>query len=88
MLFYAPLESWRRVQIADNYKAVEWAEGVRRLVEEDFPAAKCITLVMDNLSTHTGASLYKSFEPELDHTLMKKLNFIYTSKHGSWLNMV
>ncbi len=87
MLFYAPLESWRRVQISDNHKSLEWAEGVRRLVQEDFPSAKCITLVMDNLSTHTGASLYKAFEPELAHELMEKLNFIYTPKHGSWLNM-
>ena len=87
LMFYAPLEGWRRVQIADNHKALEWAEGVRRLVQEDFPSAKCITLVMDNLSTHTGASLYKAFEPELAHELMSKLNFVYTPKHGSWLNM-
>lgn len=87
MLFYAPLESWRRVQIADNHAAPEWAEGVRRLVQEDFPGAKQITLVMDNLSTHTGASLYKVFEPEVAHELMSKLNFVYTPKHGSWLNM-
>ena len=87
MLFYAPLEGWRRVQIDDNHKAEQWAEGVRCLVQDDFPEAKRITLVMDNLSTHSGASLYKTFSPELAHELMSKLEFVYTPKHGSWLNM-
>ncbi len=87
LLFYAPLENWRRVQVAGNHAASEWAEGVRRLVQEDYRHAEKITLVMDNLSTHTGASLYKAFPPELAHSLLSKLEFIYTPKHGSWLNM-
>ena len=64
-----------------------WAEGVRRLVEEDFPQAQRITLVMDNLSTHTGASLYKTFEPAKARALLDKLEFVYTPNHGSWLNI-
>lgn len=87
ILFYSPLDNWRRVQVADNHKACEWAEGVRRLVEEDYPKAKRITLVMDNLSTHSGASLYKAFPPRKARKLLDKLEFVYTPKHGSWLNM-
>ena len=48
-----------------------------------FAEAKRITLVMDNLSTHTGASLYKTFEPEMARRLLEKLEFVYTPKHGS-----
>jgi len=87
MLFYAPFENWRRIQVADNHAACEWAEAVRRLVQEDYPDAKRITLVMDNLNTHTGASLYKAFPPDMARRLLEKLEFVYTPKHGSWLNM-
>ena len=73
--------------MADNHAACEWAEGVRRLVQEDYPEAKRITLVMDNLNTHTGASLYKAFAPDMARALLKKLEFVYTPKHGSWLNI-
>lgn len=87
MLFYAPFDNWRRIQVADNHAAGEWAEGVRRLVEEDYADAKRITLVMDNLNTHTGASLYKVFPPERARALLEKLEIVYTPKHGSWLNI-
>lgn len=85
--FSAPFVGWRRIEVADNHAATEWAESVRKLVEEDFPQAKRITLVMDNLSTHTGASLYKSFEPQVARRLLEKLEFVFTPKHGSWLNI-
>ncbi len=87
ILFYAPFDNWRRIQVADNHAACEWAEGVRRLVQDDYPEAKRITLVMDNLSTHAGASLYKAFPPEMARALLDKLEFVFTPKHGSWLNM-
>lgn len=87
MLFYAPLDNWRRIQVADNHAALEWAEGIRHLVQEDYADAECITLVMDNLNTHCGASLYKAFPPEMAKALLDKLEFVYTPKHGSWLNM-
>lgn len=87
MLFYAPFLDWRRLSVGDNHAAATWAEGVRRLVEEDFPKAKRITLVMDNLNTHTGASLYKAFPPGQAHSLLKRIEFVFTPKHGSWLNM-
>ena len=87
ILFYAPFENWRRIRVSDNHASGEWAEGVRRLVQEDYPQAERITLVMDNLSTHSGASLYKVFEPKLARALLDKLEFVYTPEHGSWLNM-
>ncbi len=87
LLFYAPLDNWRRIEVANNHAACEWAEDVRRLVQEDYADAACITLVMDNLNTHTGASLYKAFPAELARALLNKLEFVFTPKHGSWLNM-
>lgn len=87
LAFYAPLDNWRRVDVKEDHAASTWAEGVRRLVEEDFPQALRITLVMDNLNTHNGASLYKAFAPQKARQLLDKLEFVYTPKHGSWLNM-
>lgn len=87
LLYYAPFKDWRRIDVGEDHKAETWAHGIRRLVEEDFHDAERITLVMDNLNTHTGASLYKTFAPEVARRLMEKLEFIYTPKHGSWLNI-
>jgi transposase len=87
LAFYAPFDNWRRVDVADNHAAQQWAQGIRRLIQEDYPEAQRITLVMDNLNTHTGASLYKAFPPALARSLLDKLEFVYTPKHGSWLNM-
>ena len=87
LMYYAPFDDWRRADVAADHAASTWAEGVRRLVEDDFPAARRITLVMDNLNTHCGASLYKSFPPAKARALLDKLEFVYTPKHGSWLNM-
>ena len=87
MLFYAPLENWREVRLADNHNALTWAEGVRVLLEEHYPDAERVTLVMDNLNTHTPASLYKAFAPAKARELLERLELVYTPKHGSWLNM-
>ena len=87
ILFYAPFIGWRRIQVGDNHKAVQWAHEVRRWVDEAFPKAKRITRVMDHLNTHTGASLYKAFPPEEALRLLERLEFVYTPKHGSWLNI-
>ena len=87
LMYYAPFDDWRRTDVAPNHAAPTWAEGVRRSVEEDYPQAQRITLLMDNLSTHTGASLYKTFEPARARALLDKLEFVYTPKHGSWLNI-
>ena len=78
-LYCAPFDDWRRIDVADNHTAATWAEGIRRLVEDEFPAAQRITLVMDNLNTHSGASLYKSFPPAQARALLDKLEFVYTA---------
>ena len=87
LAFYAPFENWRRIDIADNHAAEQWAQRVRRLVQEDYPQATRITLVMDNLNTHGSASLYKVFLPHVARSLLDKLECVYTPKHGGWLNL-
>jgi hypothetical protein len=61
---------------------------VRGLLEEDYPRAERIRLVCDNLSTHSPAAFYESFPPEVARSLTKRIEFVYTPVHGSWLNMV
>lgn len=86
-MIFSPLEGARRVEVTDNHTAVEWANQIKKLVDEDYPSAKKIVLVMDNLNTHTPASLYKAFEPEEARRLADRLEIHYTPKHGSWLDM-
>ena len=86
-MFFAPLEGWRHVEVTDSRTACDWAHQIKQLIDVQFPQADAIRLVMDNLNTHTPASLYKAFEPEEAHRLANKLEIIYTPKHGSWLNM-
>ncbi len=85
--YSGPFDDWRRIDVAANHNAATWADGTRRLVERGGSAAQRITLVMDNSNTHTGASLYKSFPPAQARALLDKLEFVYTPKHGSWLNL-
>lgn len=86
-MFFEPLQGKRYVEVTDTRTAVDWAHQVRRLVDERYPEAERITLVMDNLNTHAGASLYKAFEPQEARRLLDRLDIHYTPKHGSWLNM-
>ena len=86
-MFFNPIEGKRRVDVTDNRTAKDWAQQIKRLVDVDYPDAEKITLVMDNLNTHAGASLYKTFEPQEARRILDKLDFHYTPKHGSWLNM-
>jgi hypothetical protein len=86
-MFFSPLKNWRHVEVTDRRTKVDWAKAVRQLVEEHFPQAKRITLVMDNLNTHTPSSLYEAFAPEIAKRILDKLYIHYTPKHGSWLNM-
>lgn len=86
-VFFEPLRGWRRIDVTDRRTAQDWSHQIKKLVDEDYPDAKKIRLVMDNLNTHTGASLYKTFEPAEARRLLDKLEFHYTPKHGSWLNM-
>jgi hypothetical protein len=86
-MFFDPLEGKRYVEVTDQRTAVDWAHQIRNLVDVRHPQAELITLVMDNLNTHTGASLYKAFAPEEARRILDKLEIHYTPKHGSWLNM-
>ena len=86
-IFFEPLRGWRRIDGTARRTAKDWAAQIKRLMDKDYPEAKKIRLVMDNLNTHAGASLYKVFEPAEARRLLDKLEFHYTPKHGSWLNM-
>lgn len=86
-MFFEPLAGQRHVVVTDQRTALDWAHQIRYLVDVMFPRAKRISLVMDNLNTHTGASLYKAFLPTEARRILDKLEIHYTPKHGSWLNM-
>ena len=79
---------WRKVSITDRRTAKDFAVCMRELVDVDFPQAKRIRVVMDNLSTHRPGSLYEAFPPDEAHRLLERLEFHFTPKHASWLNMV
>jgi hypothetical protein len=86
-LFVDPLRGWRRVERSDSRTRLDWAEQVRILLEEDYPHAKRIKLVCDNLNTHDKASLYEAFPAEMAHRLAQRLTIIHTPRNGSWLNI-
>ncbi len=82
-----PLRGWRQVTVTARRTKVDWAHCVRELVDVHYPDAECIVLVMDNLNTHTPASLYEAFPPAEARRIVERLEIHYTPKHGSWLNM-
>ena len=84
---FEPLAGRRRVKVTAQRTKVDFAHAIRDMVDEDYPAAEVIVLVMDNLNTHKPASLYEAFEPAEARRLIEKLEIHYTPKHGSWLNM-
>lgn len=86
-MFSEPLTGWRTVNVTDRRTAVDWAHQMRELVDVHYPHAERITVVLDNLNTHTLASLYEAFEPAEARRIAEKLELVYTPKHGSWLNV-
>jgi hypothetical protein len=82
-----PLEGQRHVRVREHRKREDFAEVVRELCDELYPDAVKIVLVMDQLNTHSTASLYQAFEPEMARRLARKLEIHHTPKHGSWLNI-
>jgi DDE superfamily endonuclease len=87
-MFVEPLGGWRDVRVTATRTAVDWADQVRRLVDDPrYAGAERITLVCDNLVTHDLASLYKAFGPAEALRLARKLELVATPKHGSWLNV-
>jgi hypothetical protein len=81
------LTSWRHVDVTNRRTAIDWAYQIRDLVDIYYPEAERISLVMDNLNTHCGAYRNKAFEPNEARRILERLEFHYTPKHGSWLNM-
>jgi hypothetical protein len=86
-MLFAPHHNWRTVKVTQSRNGRDFAECMRDLVDTHFPDAQVIELVMDNLNTHTKASLYAHFPPEEAHRIASRLVFHYTPRHGSWLNM-
>ena len=86
-LWAEPLRGWRRAHAEPTRTRIDWAHGVDHLLRVDYPDAEKIVLVMDNLNTHTIASLYQAFPPEQAHALASRLEIHHTPKHGSWLNI-
>jgi hypothetical protein len=84
---FEPLIGWRAVQVTERRTATDFAEVLRWLAEDLHPEAERIVLVVDNLNTHTPACLYEAFEPERARRIAERLEWHYTPKHGSWLNM-
>lgn len=86
-MVFEPLRGWRHVEVTERKTSRDFAAIIRRLVDEWYPAAERIVLVMDNLSTHAASALYETFEPGEARRLWEKLEVHYTPRHGSWLDM-
>jgi hypothetical protein len=86
-LFFQPLGGWRHVKVTERRTTLDFAQCMKDLVDNHFPKAVLISVVLDNLNTHTPAALYEAFEPAEARRIVSKLDFHYTPKHGSWLNM-
>lgn len=82
-----PIEGWRMAKVTERRTAIDYAHLLKELVDGYFVDAYRITVVQDNLNTHSPASLYKAFPPEEARRILNRLDFCYTPKHGSWLNM-
>jgi hypothetical protein len=81
-----PLGGKRIVKITERRTKKDWAEFIED-IERQYKSAKKITLIMDNLNTHKAGSLYESFSPQKAKALWDRFNFVFTPKHGSWLNV-
>jgi transposase len=79
---------WRRAKVTDQRTCIDFAECMRELVDKHYPKAACIRVVLDNLSAHSAGALYQAFTPEEARRILDRLEFHFTPKHASWLNMV
>jgi hypothetical protein len=87
-IIFEPKKGWRRLDVTEQRTALDFAHQMRSLAEEHYPQAEKIRVILDNLNTHTPASLYKAFEAQEARRLLRRLEFHHTPKHASWLNMV
>ena len=86
-MFVEPLRGWRHVEVTARRTRADWAQAIRWLLEEVYPDAERVVVVLDNLNTHVGGALDETFRPEEARQLLDRLELHYTPKHGSWLNM-
>lgn len=86
-MFCQPLCAWRHVEVTDHRTMIDYAHCMRDLVDRFFPDAEVVRVVQDNLSTHKPAALYEAFPPAEARRILERLEFHFTPKHGSWLNM-
>lgn len=86
-MLFEPLTGWREVEVRDKHARLDWAAVVYKLATEYYPDAQQITLVQDNLSAHKPYAFYELLAAEKARDLLRRFNFVYTPKHGSWLNM-
>jgi len=86
-LYTEPLASWRHAHARERRTRLDWAHETKWLLDEQYPDAEKVLLVLDNLNTHALASLYEAFPPEEAFRLSRRLEIHYTPKHGSWLNI-
>jgi transposase len=82
-----PLKGKRLVEVTEFKTKKDWAKFIKRIADEIYPDAKKITLVMDNFKTHSIGAFYEAFEPVEAKRLIDRFEFVFTPKHGSWLNM-
>ena len=82
-----PLKGKRFVEVTEFKTKKDWAHFVKRIADKEYPEAKKITLVMDNFKTHTASAFYETFDPIEAKRLWDRFEFVYTPRHGSWLNM-
>jgi len=86
-MFAEPLSGWREVQVRPQRTKVDWALEMGRLLQGRYQSAERVILVCDNLNTHTMGAFYEAFSAEQARILVRRLEFCYTPKHGSWLNI-
>jgi len=86
-IFTEPLGGWREAEALPRRTKIDWAHKVKWLLDDQYPDAEKVVLVMDNLNTHTISSLYEAFTPEEAFRLAQRLEIHFTPKHGSWLNI-
>jgi DDE superfamily endonuclease len=86
-MFTEPLSGWRKVSVRPQRTKVDWAFEVEELLRTKYAAAQKVILVCDNLNTHTRGAFYEAFPPEIAREIVKRIEFHYTPKHGSWLNI-
>jgi hypothetical protein len=81
-------QPWRHVKVTDQRTAIDFAQCMKDLSDKHYPGAEKIRVVLDNLSSHSPSSLYHAFVPEEARRILRRLEFHFTPKHASWLNMV